>query len=68
MGSIDRRHRGIIDRLELGGTLFERLIRDPEGWANPEALSDSPTLIRYAMDVRQALVLEGWRPPEPNDR
>jgi hypothetical protein len=60
--------RQLISKLHLGGTLFERLIKHPEDWANPETFEDSPDLMRYAMDVRQALVLEGWQPPTQPSR
>ncbi len=62
MGLPDRR---LINRLHLGGTLFERLIKHPKDWACPETFEDSPELMRYAMDLRQALVSEGWEPPVP---
>jgi hypothetical protein len=63
MAGTDEGPIGIIDRLHLRGTLFERLIREPDGWAHPECFADSPGLMRFAMDLRLALAQEGWRPP-----
>lgn len=65
MGRADRREAELIDKFGLRGSLFEQLIREPEGWAHTENLRDSPNLQRYAMDVRQALEHEGWQAPEP---
>lgn len=43
--------------------MYELLIKHPGGWLDVEKLEDSPALMRYASDLRQALVVAGWRPP-----
>jgi hypothetical protein len=45
--------------------LWEQLIAEPRVWADPAALSDTPALMRFAMDLRQALCAEGWTPRHP---
>ena len=57
----------IIRRFNLSGTLLERLIEQPRRWT-PASLNDSPDVMRYAMDLRQALLQEGWKPPVPLSR
>lgn len=64
MGPADRRQAELIEKFGLRGSLFEQLIREPEGWAHPESLQDSPNVQRYAMDFKQALEHEGWQAPE----
>ena len=68
MGPTERRQSDLVAKFGLRGSLFEQLIREPEGWADPDSLQDSPSLQRYAMDVRRALMLEGWEPPSPSGR
>ena len=65
MRPADRRQTQLIDKFGLRGSLFEQLIREPEGWADLERLQDSPNLQRYAMDVKLALEHEGWQAPVP---
>ena len=66
MQDADRQDALLIDKFRLRGTVFEQLIQHPQVWADPNGLQDSPNLQRYAMDVRRALVLEGWLPPTPS--
>jgi hypothetical protein len=63
MRNRERQDAALIDKFRLRGTLFEQLLQDPQGWADPNGLQDSPNLQRYAMDVRRAFVVEGWLPP-----
>jgi hypothetical protein len=55
----------LVQRLGVTGTLWEQLIAEPRVWADPAALSDTPALMRFAMDLRQALCAEGWTPRHP---
>ena len=55
----------IILKLGLRGTLLEQLVLKPGALTNPERYLDSPSLMRFAMDVRRALSTEGWDPPVP---
>ena len=59
------RQAQIIRKLGLQGTLIEQLVMKPGVLTNPERYVDSPSLMRFAMDVRRALSAEGWEPPEP---
>ena len=68
MTLLERDQARIIDKLRLRGTLFESLIRDPDGWAYADSFTDSPNLMRFAMDVRAALAIEGWVPPVQHPR
>jgi len=68
MGLADRRQTQIIDKFGLRGSLFEQLIREPDGWAHLERLQDSPNVQRYAMDLKLALEHEGWQAPVPRPR
>jgi hypothetical protein len=54
----------IIEKLGLRGTLLEQFVMKPGALANPESYIDSPSLMRFAMDVRRALNTEGWEPPK----
>ena len=54
MEPAERRLTQLIDKFDLRGSLFEQLIREPEGWAQPDRLQDSPSLQRFAMDVRHS--------------
>ena len=51
--------RKIIERLGLRGTLLEQLVLRPGALRNPERYVESPSLMRFAMDVRRALNSEG---------
>jgi hypothetical protein len=53
----------IIRKLGLQGTLLEQLVLTPGVLSNPEQYMDSPSLMRFALDVRRALATEGWCPP-----
>lgn len=53
----------IIDKLGLRGTLLEQLVMRPDVLTDPQGYVDSPSLMRFAMDVRRALATEGWQPP-----
>jgi hypothetical protein len=55
----------IIEKLGLQGTLLEQLVMQPGVLSDPEGYVESPSLMRFAMDVRRALAIEGWRPQEP---
>ena len=57
------RQRQIIDKLGLRGTLLEQLVMRPDVLTDPQGYVDSPSLMRFAMDVRRALASEGWQPP-----
>lgn len=59
------RQAQIIRKLGLQGTLIEQLVMKPGVLTNPERYVDSPSLMRFAMDVRRALSAEGWEPPKP---
>lgn len=59
MGPTDY-ERTIIEKLGLRGTLLEQLVRQPGALRNPERYVESPSLMRFAMDVRRALNAEGW--------
>jgi hypothetical protein len=52
--------RTIIEKLGLRGTLLEQLVMRPGALRNPERYVESPSLMRFAMDVRRALNAEGW--------
>jgi len=52
----------IIAKLGLKGTLLEQFVLAPEAFTEPERYVESPSLMRFAMDVRRALATEGWRP------
>ena len=52
--------RKIIEKLGLQGTLLEQLVMRPGALRNPEHYVESPSLMRFAMDVRRALRSEGW--------
>ena len=54
----------IIDKLGLRGTMLEQLILKPGVLTHPERYLDSPSLMRFAVDVGRALAAEGWRPPK----
>jgi hypothetical protein len=58
----------IINKLGLRGTLLEQLVMRPGAIANPESYVDSPSLMRFAMDVRRALNTEGWEPVPKRER
>jgi hypothetical protein len=53
----------IIRKLGLQGTLLEQLVLTPGVLSDPELYMDSPSLMRFAVDVRRALAAEGWCPP-----
>jgi hypothetical protein len=53
----------IIHKLGLQGTLLEQLVLTPGVLSDPESYMDSPSLMRFAVDVRRALATEGWYPP-----
>ena len=55
----------IIAKLGLRGTLLEQLVLTPGFLSNPERYMDSPSLMRFAVDVARALATEGW-PPTPS--
>ena len=50
----------IIAKLGLRGTLLEQLVLTPGFLSNPERYMDSPSLMRFAVDVGRALAAEGW--------
>ena len=52
----------IIAKLGLRGTLLEQLVLTPGFLSNPELYMDSPSLMRFAVDVGRALATEGWLP------
>jgi hypothetical protein len=52
--------RQIIEKLGLQGTLLEQLVMRPGALSDPERYVESPSLMRFAMDVRRALSAEGW--------
>ena len=52
----------IIAKLGLRGTLLEQLVLTPGFLSNPERYMDSPSLMRFAVDVGRALAAEGWSP------
>ena len=54
--------RQLIEKLRLRGTLYEKLLMNPDDWSSNEWFADSPELSRYAQDVRQAFRHEGWKP------
>ena len=59
----------IIDKLGLRrGSLLEQLVLKPGAIANPESYIDSPSLMRFAMDVRRALNSEGWESVSKRER
>jgi hypothetical protein len=60
--------RYIIEKFGLRGTLLEQLVMRPGAIANPESYIDSPSLMRFAMDVRRALDTEGWEPAPRRER
>lgn len=53
----------IIARLGLSGTLLEQFVLTPGAISDPEGLIDSPSLMRFAMDVQRVMATEGWIPP-----
>ena len=53
----------VIEKLGLRGTLLEQLVMSPGALKHPERYVDSPSLMRFAMDVQAALKREGWQPP-----
>lgn len=68
MAKIARSSDRLIEELRLRGTMFEKLILNPDGWSNSEWLAQSPELSRFAQDVRSAFSVEGWRPPKKSIR
>jgi hypothetical protein len=54
----------IIEKLGLRGTLLEQLVLRPGVLRDPERYVESPSLMRFAMDVRRALNAEGWESPK----
>ena len=52
----------IIRKLGLRGTLLEQLVLTPGALSDPERYMDSPSLMRFALDVSRALATEGWFP------
>ena len=58
----------IINKFGLRGTLLEQLVMKPGAIANPESYIESPSLMRFAMDVRRALNTEGWEPAPKRER
>jgi len=52
----------IIAKLGFRGTLLEQLVLTPGFLSNPERYVDSPSLMRFAVDVGRALASEGWSP------
>jgi hypothetical protein len=52
----------IIEKLGLRGTLLEKFVMQPGVLSDPEGFVESPSLMRFAMDVRRALATEGWLP------
>jgi hypothetical protein len=55
----------IIEKLGLHGTLLEQLVLTPGFLSDPESYVDSPSLMRFAVDVGRALAAEGWSSAEP---
>jgi hypothetical protein len=51
----------LIERFQLKGTLLEQLVIRPGALSNPEAYIDSPSLMRFAMDVSRMLAAEGLK-------
>jgi len=58
----------IIARLGLRGTTLEQFVMTPGFLADVDGLEDSPSLMRFAIDVRRALVREGWRLQRATDQ
>ena len=58
----------IIRKFALHGTLLEQLVLRPGVLTDPQRYVDSPSLMRFAIDVRRALVSEGWQPLRDEDR
>lgn len=58
----------IIAKLGLRGTLLEQLVLTPGFLTNPERYMDTPSLMRFAVDVGRALATEGWSPVEARTR
>jgi hypothetical protein len=52
----------IIRKFGLHGTLLEQLVLRPGALTDPQRYVDSPSLMRFAIDVRRALINEGWQP------
>jgi hypothetical protein len=52
----------IIRKFGLRGTLLEQFVLRPGVLTDPQRYVDSPSLMRFAIDVRRALVSEGWQP------
>lgn len=51
----------IVRKLGLRGTLLEQLVLKSGLWNDPERHVDSPSLMRFAVDVDRALATEGWQ-------
>jgi hypothetical protein len=45
----------LIEKLGLRGTMLEQLVLTPGAIDNLEQATDSPSLMRFALDVRRAL-------------
>ena len=58
----------IIEKLGLRGTLLEQLVLRPGALRDPERYVESPSLMRFAMDVRRALHSEGWEVSPKRER
>lgn len=54
-----RRADVLIKSHRLGGTIFEQMLLNPGGWFSPERFADTPGLMRFAMDLHNALGREG---------
>ena len=57
----------IVEKLGLRGTLLEQLVLRPGALSDPERYVESPSLMRFAMDVRRALNKEGWESSPDDD-
>ena len=68
VGSTNRYQQQIIEKLGLRGTLLEQLVLQPGALRDPESYVESPSLMRFAMDVRRALNTEGWEPTPKRER
>jgi hypothetical protein len=60
--------RKIIEKFGLRGTVLEQLVMRPGALRDPERYVESPSLMRFAMDVRRALNSEGWEASPKRER
>ena len=55
----------LINKLGLRGTMLEQLVLTPGAMSRLDQVTDSPSLMRFALDVRRALADGAFGSSEP---